>query len=226
MTAALPTTSGLLLILDGVTDASVIAGLIPRASLCRILITTVVANLDSGYRELPLAAWEHRDSRAFLYSLLPRETSEDRDRLREALYDNPLAINQAVDHCRVRSRSIDDYLKRLDEAPAYVLELGRATGHKASIIESIRINIDTVRDADPDALVLLTILALLGPSPVHESLFDAPFPLAFLHPPSMSESANATPRWWKRCPPRHGCRHRRTASPTNRTRRADAGDVA
>ncbi|CAM4376220.1 tetratricopeptide repeat protein [Nocardia ninae] len=205
VTPAMPATTSLLLILDGVTDADALRGLIPRRSLCRVLITTTVANLDSGYREVRLHAWEPDESRAFLADHLPHETAENRDRLRADLYDNPLALNQAVDHCHVLRRSVTSYLTRLREAPAHTLALGKATGHPASIIESIRMNIEAVESTSPEALTLLTVLAFMGPAPLHESVFDTASPTTSVHPPTAAVDTNATRRWrsrFRRKPPR------------------------
>ncbi|WP_331713287.1 tetratricopeptide repeat protein [Nocardia terpenica] len=198
VTPAMPATTSLLLILDGVVDADTLRGLIPRRSLCRVLITTTVANLDSGYREVRLHAWEPDESRAFLADHLPHETAEDRDRLRADLYDNPLALNQAVDHCHVLRRSVTSYLTRLREAPAHTLALGKATGHPASIIESIRINIEAVESTSPEALTLLTVLAFMGPAPLHDSVFDAASPTTSVHAPTAAVDTEATDRWWSR----------------------------
>ncbi|WP_433521680.1 hypothetical protein ACQPZ2_30870 [Nocardia pseudovaccinii] len=197
VTASLPATTGMLLILDGVTDANTVRGLIPRAGLCRVLITTTIANLDTGYHELVLSSWQPAESRSFLAAQLPDEPPQQRDRLREQLHDHPLALNQAVDHCRVLRRNLTDYLTRLAEAPSHILALGRASGHPVSIIESICMNIEAVHASAPESLTLLNILAFLGPAPVHESIFDAPIRTAAVTAPDpVAEVAAA--RWRRR----------------------------
>ncbi|MGY1873924.1 hypothetical protein [Nocardia gipuzkoensis] len=200
VTASLPATTGMLLILDGVTDADTVRGLIPRAGLCRVLITTTIANLDTGYHELVLSSWQPAESRSFLAAQLPDEPTQQRDRLRERLHDHPLALNQAVDHCRVLRRCLTDYLARLAEAPSHILALGRASGHPVSIIESIGMNIEAVQTSAPESLTLLNILSFLGPAPVHESIFDAPINTAAVTGPDpVAEVATVRWRWrWRR----------------------------
>ncbi|WP_405161553.1 tetratricopeptide repeat protein [Nocardia sp. NBC_01499] len=200
VTPALPATSGTLLILDGVTDSATLEGLIPRRALCRILITTTVANLDIGYRELVLGAWKHGESKHFLEEHLAHERTDAHDQLRRELHDHPLALNQAVDHCRVVERSIAEYITRLHEAPTETLQLGRASGHPVSIIESIRLNIEAVEVKSPDSITLLTLMAFLGPTPIPESIFDAPITIATIQPPHQTRLADSPKNssWWHR----------------------------
>jgi tetratricopeptide (TPR) repeat protein len=185
----LPTTSRTLLIIDGVSDPDVVRGLIPRRSLCRVLITTTVANLDSGYKELYLQPWEPDESRTFLEGFLREEAAEAIDRLREELHDHPLALNQAVDNCIVTGRGIDDYIARLRDAPAETLQLGQASGHPISVIESIRLNIELVEAIDPESTLLLTMLSYLGPAPIHESLFDRPIVIGTVETPTPTDNS-------------------------------------
>ena len=57
VTPTLPGTSATLLILDGVTDANIIRGVIPRRSLCRVIITSTASHLDQGYEHIELQCW-------------------------------------------------------------------------------------------------------------------------------------------------------------------------
>lgn len=173
VTPALPATSRTLLVLDGVLDPEAVRGLIPRRSLCRVLITTTIANLDIGYNELELASWQPAESCDFLGAYLPDEPTEDLDRLRAELADHPLALTQAVDHCIITGRPLSEYIVRLQEAPIATLELGQAAGHPASVIEAIRLNIEHAQQTEPIATTLLNLLAFLGPSTINETLFDS-----------------------------------------------------
>ncbi|MFC9659957.1 hypothetical protein ACFVJ5_06930 [Nocardia sp. NPDC127606] len=199
VTGALPATTGLLLILDNVTDLDAVRGLIPRRSLCRVLITTTVANLDSGYQEIVLTSWSPQESTQFLRDHLPGSQPADCDRLREVLHDHPLALVQAVDHCRVTGRLVTDYVARLHEAPAHTLQLGQASGHPVSIIESIRLNIEAVHASDPDALMLLSVLSVLGPAPIHESVLGQPVGVAVVETPKpITGLSSRLGPWWSR----------------------------
>ncbi|MEV6364897.1 tetratricopeptide repeat protein [Nocardia asteroides] len=199
VTPALPATSRTLLVLDGVLDPEAVRGLIPRRSLCRVLITTTLANLDIGYNEVELASWQPAESCDFLGAYLPEEPAEDLDRLRAELVDHPLALTQAVDHCIITGRPLSEYIVRLQEAPLATLELGKAAGHPASVIEAIRLNIELAQQTEPISTTLLNLLAFLGPSTINETLFDSWTWVANVNDPDKPATPNKKTWWsWRR----------------------------
>ncbi|MFD6221232.1 tetratricopeptide repeat protein [Nocardia asteroides] len=201
VTPSLPPSSRTLLVLDGVVKPADIRGLIPRRSLCRVLITTNVKNLDSGYSELELGAWDRDESIKFLQTHLPDVTTEDQDRLGHELSDHPLALNQAVDYFTVVGCTASDYITRLREAPIETLRLGEAAGHPASVVEAIRLNVEAAESAVPDSSTLLHVLAFLGPSPIDESVFDAAAIIRPAQPaaaPNGEHTGSRRRRWFSR----------------------------
>ncbi|NKY33837.1 tetratricopeptide repeat protein [Nocardia speluncae] len=198
---SLPPSSRTLLVLDGVAKPADIRGLIPRRSLCRVLITTNIKNLDSGYSELKLGTWDPDESTQFLRTHLPESTTEDRYRLRHELSDHPLALNQAVDYLTVVGCTVSDYITRLREAPIETLRLGEAAGHPASVVEAIRLNVRAAESAVSVSSTLLHVLAFLGPSPIDESVFDAPVMVSPVQPVAAREDCHTEPRkrrWFSR----------------------------
>nr|WP_246481470.1 tetratricopeptide repeat protein [Amycolatopsis umgeniensis] len=166
VTPPLPASSATLLIFDGVTEADAIRGLVPRESLCRVLITSTARGLDVGYHDVELTGWSRTESHEYLATTLPDVSERNRDELAAALFDHPLALAQATNHCRLLRRSVPAFLLLLARAPLETLQLGEALGHRTSIIEAIRLNIAAANDEEPDALALLTVLSFLGSSPV------------------------------------------------------------
>ncbi|MFE7799419.1 hypothetical protein [Nocardia sp. NPDC057440] len=172
VTPALPATTGLLLILDGVDDPDIVRGLIPRRSLCRVLITTTVTNLDSGYQELALSSWDPQESRAFLGAHLPHEPSSEHERLRAGLYDHPLALNQAVDHCRVLGRTIEGYL-----APSINCESAWGSAHPEPWTARLAPNWDAAPNSTPNTKRSPRWFSLwCAPAPKNGPSLSMPYP--------------------------------------------------
>ncbi len=71
VTPPLPGNSATLLIIDGMTEAETIRGIIPRQSLCRVLITSTVKHLDQGYVHVELGVWRPSESDQYLRMILP-----------------------------------------------------------------------------------------------------------------------------------------------------------
>ncbi|WP_228830901.1 hypothetical protein, partial [Nocardia cyriacigeorgica] len=100
---------------------------------------------------------------------------------------------------RVTGRRITDYVARLHEAPAHTLQLGQASGHPVSIIESIRLNIEAAETSDPDVLILLSVLSMLGPAPIHESVLGQPVFVAMVETPQRASGLSGrVGLWWSR----------------------------
>jgi hypothetical protein len=182
VTPTLPGSSGTLLIVDGVTDVNVILGIIPRRSLCRVLITSTVRHLDQGYEHVELDTWQPDESDQYLRLALPDTSHDDRQRLAKALYHHPLALVQATNHCRLVGRTVSEFLERLTKEPLEILDIGEASGHKTSLIQTITLNIASVSERDSTASNLLSLLAHFGSDPLPLSLFDSKTFVAYLAP--------------------------------------------
>jgi hypothetical protein len=172
VTRRLPGNCATLLVIDGVTDARVIEGIVPRRSLCRVVITSVAGHLDQGYHHLELGPWTRQETRRHIESTLPDCTPEDRDRLARALADHPQSVTQAINYCRAARRPIRYFLRKLNNAPLAALALGQASGHPTSAVESITINVQSAREREPVAFDLLALLAHMGSDPFDDTLFD------------------------------------------------------
>lgn len=197
VTPPLPGNSGTLLILDGVTDADTIRGIIPRQSLCRVLITSTVKHLDQGYMHLELDSWRPEESEQYLRVSLSDASENDRRQMANALYHHPLALVQAANHCRLMDRSVPEFLERLANEPINTLDMGEASGHQRSIIQAIKFNVASVSERDPLAKDLLYVLAHLGTDPLPLSLFKQRLAIAMVASPSQLIPTPPSSRWRK-----------------------------
>jgi tetratricopeptide (TPR) repeat protein len=185
VTPRLPGNSATLLIIDGVTDADIVLGIVPRKSLCRVIITSNVSYLEQGYQHIELDCWSREESDKFIAAVLNEASSEDRERLARALYDHPLALTQSVNYCRLTGQDITEYLVRLAREPLAVLDRGQASGHIDSVLKAIRINIDAANERFPRCEEMLYLFAHLASSPIDESVLSEEFPIAFAIEPQV-----------------------------------------
>ena len=195
VTPRLPGNSATILIIDGVADADTIRGIIPRNSLCRVIITSTVSYLEQGYEHIELSGWSRAESHEFIGTVLNETSHEDRESLAQALHDNPLALTQAVNYSRLTDRNIPDYLVRLAREPLMVLDRGQASGHIGSIVKAIKINIAAAEERFPGCTEILYLFSNLGSSPVDESLLDGDLVLSFVAEPNV-EVTSAKRAWW------------------------------
>jgi tetratricopeptide (TPR) repeat protein len=195
VTPRLPGNSATMLIIDGVTDADTVRGIVPRKSLCRVIITSTVSYLEQGYEHVELSGWSRAESHEFISTILNEVSQEDRERLAQSLHDNPLALTQAVNYSRVTGRSIPHYLARLAREPLVMLDRGQASGHIDSIAKAIKINIDAAEERFPGCTEVLYLFSHLGSSPIAASIFDEDLVLSYAAEPHI----RITPMkrtWW------------------------------
>lgn len=183
VTPQLPWNSATLLVLDGVTAAENVRGIVPRQALCRIIITSTISHIDQAYRQIELLQWKRSESHEFIRTVLPEANEEERDGLASALSDHPLALTQAVNYCRVTHQEINEYLSKLAREPLSILARGEASGHLDSVVKTIQINIELAQAREPVAADLLGLLAHMGSSPVNLTLFERELHLAFVNRP-------------------------------------------
>jgi tetratricopeptide (TPR) repeat protein len=167
---AIPDDPGLLLILDGLTDPDVTAGLVPRESRTTILITATCPHVDDGFRHLPVGGLSPADAAIYLRRVLPAAAEDDLGVLIEAFDGNPLGLAQGANYCLTTGLSAGQYIDRLRRDPARVLDLGHAAGHPLTIAAAIRAAVAEAIQ-DPAARALASALAWLAPGQVPEWIF-------------------------------------------------------
>jgi tetratricopeptide (TPR) repeat protein len=202
VTPHLPGNSATVLIIDGVTDADTVRGIIPRNSLCRVIITSTVSYLEQGYEHIELTGWSRTESHEFISAILSEESHEDSEGLARALHDNPLALTQAVNYSRIMGRNISDYLARLAREPLMVLDRGQASGHIDSIVKTIRINISAAEERFQECTDVLYLFSYLGSSPIDESILNEDLILSFAAGPTIQLTPTKR-AWWRPTGKRH-----------------------
>jgi tetratricopeptide (TPR) repeat protein len=185
ITPVLPGNSATLLLLDGVTDAETIRGIVPRRSLCRVLITSTVRHLEQGYAHLDLPCWSRAESNKYIGVSLIAASRSSSEKLAAALGDHPLAISQAINYCRVTERTVDEFLERLRSEPLRMLEQGQASGHLVSVVKTIQMSLSAAEERWPGCAKLLTLVAHLGTDPVPVSVFDRSLATVFVRTPEV-----------------------------------------
>jgi tetratricopeptide (TPR) repeat protein len=114
-------------------------------------------------------------------------TTEDADRLAEALGDLPLAVEQAAAWRAQTGMQADEYLELLRENPPELLgaepnsDVGLA-GYPRSVAAAWNVPLNRFQTDNPAALQLLQVCAFFGPEPISRALFTgiraAPVPEA------------------------------------------------
>lgn len=180
VTPSLPYGHRTILIVDGVTDAAVIRGVIPRRAACRVLITSTVPFLDLGFRHIELPTWSRRETLRFLKAGIPDAMDAELDSVATALHDHPLAVVQATSYCRSTNTSPSIFLERLAHEPLRILNKGAASGHPESVVKTVQLSVSALSERAPVAADLLGVLSYYGSDPVDLSLFQSDWPIAYL----------------------------------------------
>jgi hypothetical protein len=170
---AIPDDPGLLVVIDGLSDPSVAAGLVPRASRTAILITTTRPHVDDAFRHLPVGGLSQADAEAYLSRVLRSVTRNDRALLIDAFDGNALGLVQGANYCLAMGITPGQYLERLRRDPVRLLDLGQAVGHPQTLAAAISAGLAEAC-TDPAARALAGALAMLAPDPVPEWIFTNP----------------------------------------------------
>lgn len=193
VTLSLPGDSRTLYIFDGVTDADTLKGIVPRAAKCRVLITSTVPFIDLGYDHILVEGWERHESHAFIQRAMPGIGETDSEKLAAALHDHPLALVQAASYCRTTDTSVAHFLDRLTNEPLRALDLGHAPGHPGTVVRTIQLNSQALRERDSVAGEVLNLLSFFGADDIQLSIFEGRWPIAYVD--SAGTSQRPLGRW-------------------------------
>jgi tetratricopeptide (TPR) repeat protein len=180
VTARLPGNAATLLILDGVTEAGTVQGLIARKNLCRVIITTNETLIDEGFTHIEVGGWSQEESEAYIRQILTTEPNENVEALANGLFRHPLGIAQATKYCRSLGISADGYLNRFKNAPLPMLDNGQVSGYKSTCAQAISLNIAAAAERDGRSALILLSLAFTGDTPLPEDLFELDCGLVYL----------------------------------------------
>ena len=171
-TPSLPEDPHLLLIIDGVTDPATTAGLIPRRSLTRFVVTSTATHLDDAFVHLQVDPLDQADSVEYLHSVLSDESPEALARVAHVFAGHPLGLVQAASYCRSQRISASGYLQRVVTAPVPLLDLGRAADHPTPTATAIRELFRVTVESEPAVIPLAVAMACAAPEPLPERVFE------------------------------------------------------
>ena len=115
---------------------------------------------------------QRAESIQFLLKRAPKGlTSEDANRLADALGDLPLALVQAAAVIYEGGMTVDEYLRQLHDRIARILELGISPEYPTSMTAAWQISVHKLRQQSPTALELLRCCAFFGPEPIPTDVF-------------------------------------------------------
>ena len=180
---ALGARSGWLLIFDNAPDPAAVADYLPGAGGGHVLVTS----RDSAWHGiadpvpvdlLPL------DAAAGLLGLRSGDAdAQAAVRLAEALGRLPLALEQAAAYAASQRLSLAGYLELFDQRRAELLTLGKPLAYHGTVDATFTLILDQLRKANPAAVRLVELCALLAPDEIPLSLLlsqpaQLPEPLA------------------------------------------------
>jgi hypothetical protein len=171
-TVALPENSATLVIIDGVTEPSIVRNLLPRQSLCRVLITTTASHIDEAHHHVNLPSWSSEEAHSFIAKVLPNASTTHVAELAAHLGNHPLAVNQAVNYCSTVGLAIPQYLDRFRKASKQMLDRGEAGRHPVTVASAIQLAMTEAEIRNPLSRRLLTLLAHIGAEPLRLDIFD------------------------------------------------------
>jgi tetratricopeptide (TPR) repeat protein len=171
---SLPDDPGLLAIVDGLTDPAVIDGLIMRQSRTRVLITATCRHVDDAFSHIQVDGFTVDDGRAYLRQVMSDTDASELDRMFTAFDGHPLGLAQGANYCRSEGISPEGYLRRLQQYPARMLNLGRSPGHPIPLGPAIEIAFAAAAEYDEVASDLAAVIAWFASEPVPEWIFDRP----------------------------------------------------
>jgi tetratricopeptide (TPR) repeat protein len=167
---------GILLIYDNAIEPSTLKPYLPRGGAARVLITSNAHAWRGVASPVEIRLWPTDIGADYLIA----RTGRDEERfaavaLSEALGGLPLAHEQAAAYCERLEVPFAEYRKRLQAAPAKLLDTGRdapAEYHdRLTVAKTFSLAIDEAAKLHPAAEALIIHAALLAPEPVPLFLF-------------------------------------------------------
>jgi hypothetical protein len=161
-----------LLLLDNVSDYASIRHVLPPAGDGEVLLTTRSAYWpDDVAVEVPVL--EERAAAEFLAGHASGDLAVATALARE-LGALPLALDQAASFMDATGHTLDEYLQLLRERRAELLLRGEPLGYSASVMSTWNVAFDRLRDAHPNAIALLRLLACCAPDRIPFRLLLTP----------------------------------------------------
>jgi tetratricopeptide (TPR) repeat protein len=154
-----------LLIFDNVEKGEDVLPWLPRGS-GHVLITSRRGSWQRIAHAVELDVLPRGEAVRFLVAQQPGLDTGEADQLADALGDLPLALAQAAGYLSETGLPVAEYRQLLVEETQAVLELGRPIDYPQSLAAAITLNVAALAEADPAAVAILRLCALLAPEPI------------------------------------------------------------
>ncbi|MFI8947012.1 FxSxx-COOH system tetratricopeptide repeat protein [Streptomyces sp. NPDC053750] len=159
-----------LLVFDNAEDIEVVRQYFPANGPGKVIVTSRNRAWERVATPLPVSVFERSESIELLRRRSPDLTTEDADRLAEALGDLPLAVEQAGAWRSVTGMLVDDYLDLLAQRSPEVLELDPNPDYPVSVAAAWDLSLERIQQNNPGARQLLDICAGMAPEPIPRSI--------------------------------------------------------
>jgi TIR domain/Tetratricopeptide repeat len=167
---------GILLIFDNAVDADAIKPYLPRGGSAQVLVTSNAHAWRGVAAPVEIRLWPKEIGADYLVARTGRDGERKAaEYLSEALGGLPLAHEQAAAYCERLEIPLAEYRKRLEAAPARMLDTPRDAPaeyrDKLTVAKTFSIAIEEAVKLHPAAEPLIVYAALLAPEPIPLFLF-------------------------------------------------------
>ncbi|MGX1560033.1 FxSxx-COOH system tetratricopeptide repeat protein [Streptomyces sp. NPDC055506] len=159
-----------LLVFDNAEDVEAVRQYFPTNGPGKVIVTSRNRAWERVATPLPVNVFERQESVELLQKRSPDLTTEDADRLAEALGDLPLAVEQAGSWRAVTGMQVDEYLDLLAQRSPEILELDPNPDYPVSVAAAWDISLERIKENNPGARQLLDICASMAPEPIPRSM--------------------------------------------------------
>ncbi|GAA0635767.1 FxSxx-COOH system tetratricopeptide repeat protein [Streptomyces thermocarboxydovorans] len=159
-----------LLVFDNAEEIDTVRRYFPANGPGKVIVTSRNRAWERVATPLPVNVFDREESIELLQKRSPDLTTEDADRLAEALGDLPLAIEQAGAWRAVTGMLVDEYLDLLAQRSPEILELDPAPDYPVSVAAAWDISLERIKERNPGARQLLDICASMAPEPIPRSM--------------------------------------------------------
>jgi tetratricopeptide (TPR) repeat protein len=161
-----------LLVLDNADEPSALAEYLPDGGPGHIMITSRNQAWSQSAQSLEVDVFTPPESIEHLLRRVPGLDEDNADKVRSALGDLPLAIEQAAAWLVETNTSVDEYLVQLNAKFTDVMALSQPPDYPEPVAKTWNVSIDQLRHRSPAAVHLLEICAFFAPEPISMTLLN------------------------------------------------------
>jgi tetratricopeptide (TPR) repeat protein len=159
-----------LLVFDNAENIDAVRAYFPSGGSGKIIVTSRNRDWERVATPLSVNVFERDESITLLQRRARGLSTEDADRLAEALGDLPLAIEQAGAWHAATGMPVAEYLGLLAARRPEILELDPSPDYPVTVAAAWNISLDRLTQSNPAARQLLEICAGMAPEPIPLSM--------------------------------------------------------